>query len=128
MYYDADQDYYYVKRFQIDSVNKPQRFIGDNPKSYLVKLTKVDYPRLEIKFGGDDKMREKMIVEVAEFIGVKSFKARGKRLTTYQVSRIKELEPIHKPEEEPQTIEQAQADSSDQAKDEDAGQMSLFEE
>jgi len=128
VYYDADQDYYYVKRFQIDSVNKPQRFIGDNPKSYLVKLTKVDYPRLEIKFGGDDKMREKMIVEVAEFIGVKSFKARGKRLTTYQVSRIKELEPIHKPEEEPQTTEQAQADSSDQAKDEDAGQMSLFEE
>ncbi|NPA37914.1 MAG: DNA gyrase/topoisomerase IV subunit A [Chlorobi bacterium] len=129
VYYDADQDYYYVKRFQIDSVSKPQRFIGDNPKSYLVKLTKVDYPRLEIKFGGDDKMREKMIVEVAEFIGVKSFKARGKRLTTYQVSRIKELEPIHKPEEEKQNENNEQQESGDNTpKDEDAGQMSLFEE
>jgi topoisomerase-4 subunit A len=131
VYYDADQDYYYIKRFQIDSVNRPQSFIGDNPKSYLVKLTKVDYPRLEIKFGGDDKMREKMIVEVAEFIGVKSFKARGKRLTTYQVSRIKELEPIQKPEEEeipPESLNEEQHDENDMNKDDDAGQMSLFDE
>ena len=131
VYYDADQDYYYVKRFQIDSVNKSQRFIGDNPKSYLVKLTKVDYPRLEIKFGGDDKMREKMIVEVAEFIGVKSFKARGKRLTTYQVSRIKELEPIRKQEEEAAPSEQEEQQAQDdtaQDKEEDPGQMSLFDE
>ncbi len=129
VYYDADQNYYYVKRFQIDSVSKPQRFIGDNKKSYLVKLTKVDYPRLEIKFGGDDKMREKMIVEVAEFIGVKSYKARGKRLTTYQVSRIKELEPIHKPEDEnvPSGDEQQTGEVTTE-KDEDAGQMSLFDE
>jgi len=129
VYYDAEQVYYYVKRFQIDSVSKTQRFIGDNPKSYLVKLTKVDYPRLEIKFGGDDKLREKMIVEVAEFIGVKSYKARGKRLTTYQVSRIKELEPIHKPEEkpEPEQPEQTSAEKTDKSSDDD-NQMSLFKD
>ncbi len=127
VYYDAEQVYYYVKRFQIDAVSKIQRFIGDNPKSYLVKLTKVDYPRLEIKFGGDDKLREKMIVEVAEFIGVKSYKARGKRLTTYQVSKIKELEPIHKPEEKP--TEANQPDGDDTTKDGDNdNQMSLFKD
>ena len=126
VYYDADQDYYYVKRFQIDSVNRMQSFIGDNPKSYLVKLTKVDYPRLEIKFGGDDKMREKMIVEVAEFIGVKSFKARGKRLTTYQVSRIKELEPLIKHEETPEEPEEVSAEAPAHDHDEENGQMSLF--
>ncbi len=131
VYYDAEQVYYYVKRFQVDGVSKIQRFIGDNPKSYLVKLTKVDYPRLEIKFGGDDKLREKMIVEVAEFIGVKSYKARGKRLTTYQVSRIKELEPIHKPEvepEEPEQNEQSSAKGAVKNSDEESNQMSLFKD
>ncbi len=128
VYYDADQDYYYVKRFQIDGVSKPQHFIGDNPKSYLVKLTKVDYPRLEIKFGGDDKLREKMIVEVAEFIGVKSYKARGKRLTTYQVSRIKELEPIHKPEEKPTEAEQPEVEGETKSGEDEDNQMSLFKD
>ncbi len=131
VYYDADQVYYYVKRFQVDSVSKTQRFIGDNSKSYLVKLTKVDYPRLEIKFGGDDKLREKMIVEVAEFIGVKSYKARGKRLTTYQVSRIKELEPIHKPveeDEESEQTEQSPAEGTVKNRDEDSNQMTLFKD
>ena len=96
-----------------------------------MKLTKVDYPRLEIKFGGDDKLREKMIVEVAEFIGVKSYKARGKRLTTYQVSRIKELEPIHKPEVEPGEPEQNEQSSAKGAvknSDEESNQMSLFKD
>ena len=131
VYYDAEQVYYYVKRFQVDGVSKIQRFIGDNPKSYLVKLTKVDYPRLEIKFGGDDKLREKMIVEVAEFIGVKSYKARGKRLTTYQVSRIKELEPIHKPEVEPEESDQNEQSSAKgvaKNSDEESNQMSLFKD
>ena len=89
----------------------------------------MENPRLEIKFGGDDKLREKMIVEVAEFIGVKSYKARGKRLTTYQVSRIKELEPIHKPEEQPETEQpdQTSEGESDKSGDDD-NQMSLFKD
>ena len=35
-----------------------------------------------------------------DFIGVKSFKAKGKRLTTFSYSEIKELEPIDVPESE----------------------------
>lgn len=122
VYFDADQNYYYVKRFQVEPVNKPQRFIGDNPKSYLVKLTQVDYPRLEIKFGGEDKNREKMIVEVAEFINVKGWRARGKRLTTYQVQKIMELEPIKK--NEPQDIPDNENNNPED--DDEKGQMSIF--
>ncbi len=103
--------------------NKPQRFIGDNPKSYLVRISEVDYPRLEIKFGGDDKEREKEIVEVDDFIGIKSFKAKGKRLTTYQVSKINELEPIIK-KEEPEEEEPDVDEEEDNEDDKD--QMSLF--
>ncbi|MBZ4675909.1 MAG: topoisomerase [Anaerophaga sp.] len=125
VYYDADQDYYYVKRFQVEPVSKPQRFIGDNPKSRLIRLTQVDYPRLEIKFGGEDKDREKKIVEVAEFINVKGWRAKGKRLTTYQVHNIMELEPIvrEEPETEPETESEEKKDTPE---DEDKGQMSIF--
>jgi topoisomerase-4 subunit A len=131
VYYDADQDYYYLKRFQAEPVNKPQRFIGDNPDSHLVRLTHVDYPRLELKFGGEDKDREKMIVEVAEFINVKGFKAKGKRLTTYQVHKILELEPIiHKEphrETEPDAPEAVEnTDIDDESDEENNGQMSIF--
>ncbi|TLX77736.1 DNA gyrase/topoisomerase IV subunit A [Labilibacter sediminis] len=123
-YYDADQKYYYLKRFQMEASTKQQSFIGDNDKSYLVRVTTVDYPRLEVKFGGEDKERDKMIVEVDEFIGVKSFKARGKRLTTYQVSKINELEPIIK-KEEPVEEEESKKDQDAENLDE-KDQMSLF--
>lgn len=124
-YFDADQKFYYLKRFQLESSTKQQRFIGENNKSYLVRLTTVDYPRLEVKFGGEDKDRDKMIVEVDEFIGIKSFKARGKRLTTYQVSKVNELDPIifkEKPIEE----EEPEITDKDKDTDEDKDQMSLF--
>lgn len=122
-YFDADHKYFYVKRFQLEHSTKLQSFIGENNKSYPVQVTTVDYPRLEVKFGGEDKEREKIIVEVDEFIGVKSFKARGKRLTTYQISKINELEPIiTKPE--PIEPEEPGEDENEDKKDND--QMSLF--
>ncbi len=124
VYFDAEQNYYYIKRFQFENSAKEQSFIGDNPKSRLVKIMHVDYPRLEVKFGGDDKLKEKLIVEVAEFIGVKSFKARGKRLTTFQISKIQELEPLVVDE----PVEN-QNDAVDEHHDEDdENQMSLFNE
>ncbi len=124
-YYDADQKYYYLKRFQLEPSLKPQSFIGENAKSYLVRVTTVDYPRLEVKFGGEDKERDKMIVEVDEFIGVKSFKARGKRLTTYQVSKINELEPVVV-KSEPEEPEEIDHDHDHDGDEDDENQMSLF--
>lgn len=124
VYYDADQDFFYLKRFQVEPVTKPQRYIGDNPKSHLVRLTHVDYPRLEIKFGGEDKDREKIIVEVAEFINIKGYKAKGKRLTTYQVHKIMELEPIIKDAPKPEEPEDDEEDSDEG--EEDNSQMSIF--
>lgn len=129
-YFDADRDYYYIKRFQIDPTTRPQSFIGENSKSVLVRLTKVEYPRLEIKFGGEDKNREKEIIEVAEFINVKGVKAIGKRLTNYQVAKINELEPLIKPKEKEK--EEGDEDDDDQAPAKDEkngskdGQMSIF--
>jgi topoisomerase IV subunit A len=57
-------------------------------------MTEVEYPRFEISFGGKHKDRDNEIIEVAEFIGVKSFKAKGKRLTSFSVENIQEIEPV----------------------------------
>lgn len=123
VYFDADQDYYYVKRFRFENNEKSQSFIGDNPKSELIRITEVDYPRLELVFGGKNESRDPEIIEVAEFIGVKSFRARGKRLSTYEVSVIKELEPLMKPEEDGK--EENDREDSDGEESSDSGQMSL---
>ncbi|HUX58667.1 MAG TPA: DNA gyrase/topoisomerase IV subunit A [Bacteroidales bacterium] len=94
IYWDAEQKYYYVKRFTIEESEKPQCFINEYPESKLISITEVEYPRFEIHFGGQHKTRENEIIEVAEFIGVKSYKAKGKRMTSYMVENILEIEPV----------------------------------
>lgn len=98
VYWDAEQKFYYVKRFLIEESEKPQCFINEDPESKLYSITEVEYPRFELHFGGKHKDRENEIIEVAEFIGVKSFKAKGKRLTSFMVDNIKEIEPVVKKE------------------------------
>ena len=94
VFWDADQNFYYLKRFMLDATDKRTSFIGDNPESRLIRISEVGYPRFEISFGGKSKEREPEIIEVSEFIGVKSLKARGKRLTKHQVDLVNELEPL----------------------------------
>ena len=98
VYWDAEQKFYYVKRFTVEESEKPQCFIHEDPESKLISISEVEYPRLEIHFGGKHKTRENEIIEVAEFIGVKSYKAKGKRLTSYMVDNIQEIEPVVKKE------------------------------
>ena len=113
LYWDAEQSFYYVKRFELEESEKPQCFINEDPGSKLISLTEVEYPRLEIHFGGKHKDRENEIIEVAEFIGVKSFKAKGKRLTSFVVENIQEIEPIVKKETPPPAPEEEAEDEDD---------------
>jgi topoisomerase-4 subunit A len=98
VYWDAEQKFYYVKRFTIEESEKPQCFINEDSESKLISITEVEYPRFEIHFGGKHKNRETEIIEVAEFIGVKSYKAKGKRITSFMVDNILEIEPVVKKE------------------------------
>ena len=108
VYYDGEKKFHYLKRFTFEASDKLTSLIGDHEESRLVRLTEVEYPRLEVKFGGRNKDRSSEIIEVADFIGIKSYKARGKRLTRYEVSLVSELEPLIKPQqqEEPDTAEE----------------------
>ena len=97
--FDADnQGYPYIKRFTMDALKKKQNYLGDNPNTQLILLTDQPYPRIKVNFGGSDSFREPMEIDVEEFIAVKSFKAKGKRITTCHIDSIEELEPIRFPE------------------------------
>lgn len=97
IYYNADQKYHYLKRFTFDNIDDEQSFIGDHEKSFLVEVTDIENPLVELTFGGSDKGREPETFEADEFIKVKSVAARGKRLSTYKLASMKFIKP-EKPE------------------------------
>ena len=135
--YDADQQNFpYIKRFCMEATNRKQNYLGENKNNRLILLTDECYPRLEIIFGGHDSFREPMIIEADEFIAVKGFKAKGKRITTFTMETVNELEPTRQPEvsqdtedqeeEEPENLDPDHGKSEDDIRDEITGQMKLF--
>ena len=100
--FDADQKFQYLKRFQLEASVKPVSFLGENPASQLILMSGEDFPRFELTFGGGDAFREALVIDAEEFISVKSYKAKGKRLTTYEIEAINELEPVRFKTEEKQ--------------------------
>jgi topoisomerase-4 subunit A len=125
IYWDAEQRFYYLKRFTIEESEKPQCFINEDPESKLISLTEVEYPRFEIFFGGKNKDRDNEIIEVAEFIGIKSYKAKGKRMTSFMVENIQEIEPVIKREAEVIKEEKPEEDTPPQVDHDDPAQMKL---
>ena len=109
--YDADnQGYPYIKRFQMDATKKKQNWLSENPSSQLILLTDTIYPLIKVTYGGVDEFRGTEKIDAEQFIAVKGYKAKGKRLTTWQIESIEELPPVRFPEvpEEPETPEGAE--------------------
>ncbi len=96
VYLDGEQKKYYVKRFQIPedtAVNKKLKFIPESRGSKMILFT-LDYlPRLEVELIKKDG-NEVEVIPVADFIGVKSYKAKGKRLSSKDVKRVKLIDPL----------------------------------
>ncbi len=105
VFFDAEQNYYYLKRFRFEDSAKLNSFIGDTEGSRLLCLSSESHPRFEVVFGGRYEARLPEIIDAAEFIGEKSYKARGKRLTTFEVKEIREVEPLVKESESGETGE-----------------------
>lgn len=135
--YDASQQGYpYMKRFIFEPSAKRQSFIGENEASRLVCLSDAPGAKFRITFGGGDSFRDPLEVVAQDFIAVKSMRAKGKRLTTYNVESIEELEPIpvaipeELPAAEPDTdVEIIAPDdnkSEDEVRDEILGQQRIF--
>ena len=135
--FDADQGYTYLKRFPLEASEKPLSFIGENPESQLFLLSDMVFPRVKVIFGGNDAYREPLVIDVEEFIGVKSYKAKGKRINNFEVQTVEELEPTRFPEPEPEQEETMKVEIEDEngdsqisdedLRDEITGQMKLFD-
>ena len=100
VFYDAEQQYYYLKRFRFEESSKCNSIIGDTEGARLLCLSCERHPRFEVVFGGKYEARPSEVIVADEFIGDKSFKARGKRITTFEVKEIREIEPLVKEEEQ----------------------------
>ena len=109
--FDADnQGYPYLKRFTMDASKRKMNFIGENSASKLVLLSDQVYPLIRVTYGGKDAFRGSEDIDAEQFIAVKGFKAKGKRIATYEIETIEELEPVRWPEEpEPGDEEQNEA-------------------
>ena len=141
--YDADQQGYpYLKRFMMEGSKRKQNYIGENKDNRLVLLTDEPYPRFRLTFGGNDAYRDPLEVDAEEFVAVKGFKAKGKRLTTWTVDTIEQLEPLKRADDDadggetddegrPDAAENENLDpdagkSQQQVIDEITGQLNLF--
>ncbi|MBQ6965573.1 MAG: DNA gyrase/topoisomerase IV subunit A [Bacteroidaceae bacterium] len=135
--WDADnQNQPYIKRFQFEESKKKQSFLGENPESQLIHLTDTPYPRFQLTFNQPDTFRGPLEVDAEEYIAVKGFKAKGKRLTTYALDQVVELEPTRYPEPETEeeeseeeveeVIDPDEGKSDGDIRDEITGQLKLF--
>ena len=122
----------------MEATKRKQNYLGDNPASKQVLLSCQVYPRVKVSFGGNDAFREPMEIDAEQFIAVKGFKAKGKRITTWQIESIEELEPTRWPEslaedegdsdnsEEEVNLDPDAGKSEQRVRDEIIGQLNLF--
>ena len=136
-----NKNYPYLKRFSFEDVNKPESYLGGNNKSVELFLTDNPSPILKISFGGPDKHRDTLTVDAVKFIDQKGYGAKGKRLTTYQIESIKDINPqLEQPKESKEKAEDSESPKSEKEssepdpvneneitkKDRNDGQMNLF--
>lgn len=130
----------YIKRFEMEAIKNHRSFMGDNAKNKLMLLTDTAFPRVKVTFGGNDSFREPMEIDCEHFIAVKGFKAKGKRISTFVIDKVEELEPLRFPEEpknddgdndgdgeNQENLDPDAGKSEQQVRDELTGQLNLFE-
>ena len=151
IYIEGETKLMYIKRFDIDEetpLNRRISFIGEHSDAQFLIMNMDKLPRLLLSFNDSPsgKQYEDEEVNVAEYIGVKSYKAKGKRLSTHDVATYTFLEPFEPEEEEiveeenveevEETVEEmenAEAKDSSNESDEnffsedDGVQLTLFE-
>jgi len=127
VYFDGEQNYYYVKRFAAEQSDKMQSFVDETAGSHLTAISGDRYPQLLVGYGGAHAGRPDDAIDVEAFIGVKSHRAKGKRLTTLTVERIAFGEPLDKdpvpegrPDEEPENPQETGDEAVEEALSRDA--------
>ena len=90
---------YYLKRFQAEENDKKLAFLDEGDT--LIDYSMDTLPHLKVLY--DEHSGKKILeeeIDVSEFIAVKGYKAKGKRITTNEVKQFLWLEPGPEPEYE----------------------------
>lgn len=126
IYEDAQHGFTYLKRFTIED-EKKENIGGEDSKNKVILLTDIYYPRFEIVLGGKDAHRKPIEIDADEFIGVKSIRAKGKRITNFIIEKITELEPLKEaPSLEYHHLVQPAESSEESTVDDDDYEPNLF--
>ena len=132
IYREAENNSYYVKRFVVEDFDKKLSFLDEGSGDQLVTFALDTFPRLEVVY--DDNSGKKIlseIFEITDFIAVKGYKAKGKRLTTFDVKELNWLDPLPEPEEEPEEEAAPEGGADDEPSDRmgyaEGTQASLFD-
>ena len=94
----------------------------------MALLTCETYPLIQVNFGGGDSFREPLVIDAEEFALIKSYKAIGKRVTTFEVANFVELEPTRKPEPVEEEMPEEPEISEEVAEEPTNEQLNLFGE
>lgn len=113
IYFDGAIKKYYVKRFCFEPTANgiPVSFIPEETGVKYTALCDDEFPQVKLSFKGKNKEREDEFFDIDEFAEQKSVRAKGRRLSNYDVASAEFVEPLvkEKPapaEEEPQPEEE----------------------
>jgi topoisomerase-4 subunit A len=90
IYYDADSKFWYLKRFNFEQFTQITSFVGDEAQQ-LKCISDKEHARFKVVFGGSARNRMPEIIDAQQFIAVKGFRAKGKRLSTFEIARVEEI-------------------------------------
>jgi len=98
IYFDSETQSPYIKRFVVEPLDKKVSFIGDNDLNYLISFSLNWSPKVKISYPQNTRKKiTEEIIDINEFIGVKGYKAKGKKLTSHtpeSIDIIETEEPI----------------------------------
>jgi len=95
IYYDGKQKQKYIKRFHPEITSKKNLFIPESRESKLLNISIDHFPVIKVIFNeSTNKKVLEEIINIDEFIGIKNYKAKGKRISTFEIKSIKMLEPF----------------------------------
>ena len=131
VYIEGETQKHYLKRFSIEAdtkLNSRTSFIGENPEASYLGMSTDELPRLLLSYKVSDAGNSfpDDEINVEEFIGIKSYKAKGKRLSTREIDSFKFLEPFQpEPKEEPETLEEPETPETDEKTEANAADVPL---
>lgn len=111
VYYDGEKGWTMVKRFQVETSTLDQKFpfLTEHRSTQLLYASLDETPRITYKMRGSEDVQE---LDIAEFIDVKGWKAKGNKLEDKKITGVKEVVLEDLPEElEPEKTEKKKVEN-----------------